>query len=217
VAETGRRTERWGILGGIFDPIHYGHLTIAEQALDALKLGTVVFMPAGQPVHKHPPVANAPARMRMVELAIADNPGFQVSDAEIKADRPSYTVDTMATLAAERPNVDWVLIVSSETASYMPTWREPERVLDLAELAIVSRLGHPDISREWIAHHFPGREERFLRVQTSHLGHSSTDIRDRVADRKSIRYLVPPIVAKYIQDNELYGGHRAAGDGRTPA
>ena len=214
VAEPERTTERWGILGGIFDPIHYGHLTIAEQSLDALRLQTVVFIPAGRPVHKHPPVANAPARMRMVELAIADNPRFQVSGVEIQADRPSYTVDTLATLAAERSNVEWVLIVSSETASYMPTWREPERVLDLAEVAVVSRLGYADISAEWIAHHFPGRESRFIRVQTSHLGHSSTDIRDRVAARKTIRYLVPPIVEQYIEDNELYAH---ASDARTPA
>ena len=204
VAEPGRTTERWGILGGIFDPIHYGHLTIAEQSLDALSLRNVLFIPAGRPVHKHSPVANAPARMRMVELAIADNPRFQVSDVEIRADRPSYTVDTLATLTAERSNVEWVLIVSSETASHMPTWREPERVLDLAEVGIVSRLGHADISAEWIAHHFPRREQRFIRVQTSHLGHSSTDVRGRVAAQKSIRYLVPPVVEKYIEDNELY-------------
>lgn len=206
MAEEPRRTsERWGILGGIFDPIHYGHLAIAEQTLDALKLKTVVFVPAGSPVHKQPPVANGPARLRMVDLAIADNPGFQTSDVEIETDRPSYTVETLAALSGERPSVDWVLIVSSETASYMPEWREPERVLDLAEVAVVSRLGHADISAEWIAHHFPGREQRFMRVQTSHLGHSSTDIRDRIGARKSIRYLVPPMVAKYIEDNGLYG------------
>jgi nicotinate-nucleotide adenylyltransferase len=204
VAEPGRASERWGILGGIFDPIHYGHLTIAEQTLDALNLSTVVFIPAGQPVHKHAPVANAPARMRMVELAIAENPRFQVSEVEIQADRPSFTVDTLEGLTARRPDINWTLIVSSETASYMPTWREPEHVLDLAEVAVVSRLGHADISAEWITHHFPGREKRFIRVATSHLGHSSTDIRSRVAARKSIRYLVPPLVANYIEDNELY-------------
>jgi nicotinic acid mononucleotide adenylyltransferase len=82
-------------------------------------------------------------------------------------------------------------------------------VLDLAEVAVVSRLGHADISAEWIAYHFPGRERRFLRVQTSHLGHSSTDIRGRIAARKSIRYLVPPMVAKYIEDNELYSSDGA--------
>jgi nicotinate-nucleotide adenylyltransferase len=208
VAEHGRTGQRWGILGGIFDPIHYGHLAIAEQTLDALNLKTVVFVPAGSPVHKHAPVANAPARMRMVEMAIADNPRFQTSDVEIAADRPSYTVDTLTSLSDERPTIDWVLIVSSETASYMPEWREPERVLDLAELAVVSRLGHADISAEWIAHHFPGRERRFIRVATSHLGHSSTDIRDRIGARKSIRYLVPPMVAKYIEDNGLYGSNK---------
>ena len=209
MAEATRTTQRWGILGGIFDPIHYGHLTIAEQTLDALRLQTVIFTPAGQPVHKHQPVASSAARMRMVELAIADNPRFQSSDVEISSDRPSYTVDTLTTLTAQKPEVGWVLIVSSETASYMPEWREPERILDLAQVAVVSRLGHADISAEWIAHHFPGKAERFIRVQTSHLGHSSTDIRGRVAARESIRYLVPPVVEKYIQDNRLYESEEA--------
>jgi nicotinate-nucleotide adenylyltransferase len=207
VADQRRKRERWGILGGIFDPIHYGHLTIAEQAREALNLQMVVFIPAGQPVHKHDPEANAPARMRMVDAAIADNPAFRTDTLEIDTDKPSYTVDTLAALSKRQPDVDLVLIVSSETASYMPTWRQPERVVELAELAIVSRLGHADISSEWIAHHFPGREDRFIRVATSHLGHSSTDIRARVAAGKSIRYLVPPAVKTYIEDNELYGSN----------
>jgi nicotinate-nucleotide adenylyltransferase len=209
VAEARRPTERWGILGGIFDPIHYGHLTIAEQTRDALGLDMVVFIPAGRPVHKYPPTANAIARKRMVELAIADNPHFDSSDVELDADRPSYTVDTLTTLTAEHPRREFVLIVSAETAAYMPTWREPLSILDMASIAIVSRLGHADISREWIAHHFPGREDRFVRVATSHLGHSSTDIRERVAAGKSIRYLVPAAVEAYIADNELYASSQS--------
>ncbi len=198
-------TESWGILGGIFDPIHYGHLAIAEQSLEALGLSTVVFVPAGQPVHKHAPQAAAEHRGRMVEAATADNARFRVSRIELDSAAPSYTVNTLEAFAAERPDRDLTLIVSSETASYMPEWRSPERIHDLAHVAIVSRLGYADISQEWIEHHFPGRADRFQRVATSHLGHSSTDIRNRVAAGRSIRYLVPAVVESYIGANQLYG------------
>ena len=144
----------------------------------------------------------------MVELATADNPTFEVSRIELESDRPSYTVDTLETLAAESADREFTLIVSSETCSYMPEWRRPERILELAHVAVVSRLGYADISREWIEHHFPTHADRFLRVATSHLGHSSTDIRDRVAAGRSIRYLVPAAVEAYIGDSHLYGhGH----------
>ena len=198
-------SERWGILGGIFDPIHYGHLTIAEQTRDALELDAVLFIPTGNPVHKHAPNASASDRARMVELATADNPSFQMSRIELDSERPSYTVETLQTLTEESPNREFTLIVSSETASYMPEWHEPARILELARVAIVSRLGYADISREWIDHHFPQQAERFIRVATSHLGHSSTDIRDRAASGRSIRYLVPAAVEAYIGDNHLYG------------
>ncbi|HUR15781.1 MAG TPA: nicotinate-nucleotide adenylyltransferase [Candidatus Limnocylindrales bacterium] len=198
-------SERWGILGGIFDPIHYGHLTVAEQTRDALALDTVLFIPTGIPVHKHAPDASAEDRARMVEIATADNPAFQVSRIELDSDRPNYTVDTLQALTDETPAREFTLIVSSETASYMPEWHLPERILQLARVAIVSRLGYADISLEWISHHFPEQADRFVRVATSHLGHSSTDIRDRVAGGRPIRYLVPAAVEAYIGDNHLYG------------
>ncbi len=197
--------ERWGILGGIFDPIHYGHLAIAEQARDSLGLARILFVPAGRPVHKDVPAADAEHRARMVSLAIADNACFELSRVEIDSDRPSYTVETLAALTSAQPDVDFALIVSSETAAALPTWYEPQRVLDLAQVAIVSRLGHSDISDEWIGRNFYGREDRFVRVDSTHLGHSSTTIRARAAAGKSIRYLVPPPVQTYIEDNRLYG------------
>jgi nicotinate-nucleotide adenylyltransferase len=200
-----RVTEQWGILGGIFDPIHYGHLAIAEQSREALELDAVLFIPAGRPVHKHAPYADAEHRLRMVELATGDNPNFHVSRIEIESEGSSYTVDTLGTLTAASRDREFTLIVSSETASYMPEWRDPGRILDLARVAIVSRLGYADISREWIEHHFPRHADRFLRVATSHLGNSSTDIRGRVAAGQSVRYLVPEAVATYIGDNALYG------------
>lgn len=197
--------ERWGILGGIFDPIHYAHLAIADQTRDALHLDRVVFMPAGQPVHRAGPTAAADDRVRMLELAIADNPAFGVSRLEVDADRPSYSVVTLEILAADRPDDDVFLIVSAETAAQMPTWHRPQRLLELAQVVVVPRLGHADISREWLAAHFPGHVERFSFVETSRLGHSSSDVRARIAAGRSIRYLVPPAVENYIGDHSLYG------------
>lgn len=196
---------RWGILGGIFDPVHYAHLVIAEQSAEALALASVVFMPAGQPVHRTPPRASGADRVAMVELAIADNARFAVSRLEVDSDRPSFSVDTLESLAAERPGTDFVLIISAEAASYLPEWSRPERLLELAEVAIVPRLGYADISREWLEHHFGRHVERFSLVETTRLGHSSSDVRTRRAAGRSIRYLVPPAVERYIGEHDLYG------------
>jgi len=197
--------EQWGILGGIFDPIHYGHLAIAEQTRESLGLDKVLFVPAGRPVHRDAPQTAADDRVRMIELAIADNPQFDVSRIEVDADRPSYSVDTVEQLAHEHPQVELVVILSSEAASYLPEWSRPQRLLELAHVAVVPRLGYADISREWIEHHYPKQVDRFTFVQTTRLGHSSSDVRVRVAAGMSIRYLVPRPVETYIGEHRLYG------------
>jgi nicotinate-nucleotide adenylyltransferase len=200
--------ERWGILGGIFDPIHYAHLAIAEQAREALGLNGLLFVPAGQPVHRDDPHAPADDRLRMVELAIAGNPRFAVSRLEVDADRPSYTVDTIEALLRAEPERSFTLIASSETVALMPTtWHRVDRLLELAEVAVVRRLGYPDIEPAWLEDHFPGRAGRFRLLPTSLLGHSSADIRARVTAGKSIRYLVSPAVEQYIGEHRLYGSH----------
>ena len=166
-------TGRWGILGGIFDPVHYAHLAIAEQARDALDLAGVLFVPAGQPVHRAAPQASAEDRLRMIELAIADNPAFGASRLEIDRGAPGYMVDTLEALHGHESASALVLIVSTETVALMPTtWSRMDRILELAEVAVVSRLGFDDITTEWLAQHFPGRESRFSMLQTSRLGHS---------------------------------------------
>jgi nicotinate-nucleotide adenylyltransferase len=198
--------QRWGILGGLFDPIHYAHLAIAEQTRDELDLNKVLFVPAGQPVHRDAPRASAEDRVTMVELAIVDNPAFMVSRHEVDRDEPGYTADTLAFLAAHAAEPDLVLIVSSETVALMPTtWRYMERILDLAQIAVVSRQGYPDIDPAWLEQTFPGKADRFLPLRSSRLGHSSTDIRARIAAGKSIRYLVPSAVEAYIGEHSLYG------------
>jgi len=209
--------QRWGILGGIFDPIHYGHLAIAEQTADALELAGVLFVPAGQPVHRDPPIANSGDRLRMVQLATADNPRFLVSAMEVEADRPSYSVETMEHLASEHPEDEFVLIMSAEAARALPSWRDPVRLIELAEVAVVPRLGYEDLDRDWIDEVFPGRQGRFYFVDTTHLGHSATDIRERLADGRSIRYLVPPVVEAYIHANQLYAKETEGSDDRPAA
>lgn len=198
-----------GVLGGTFDPIHHAHLAIAEQAYEQLHLAEVLFVPAAHTVHK-PTAAVTPVehRARMIELAIADNSHFTLSRIEIERGGPSYTVDTLSQLRAERPDEELFFIVSAEAARDLPTWREPARILDLSHIAIVPRLGYETPTREWLAHHFPGRADRFSYLDAPALGHSASDIRRRVAAGQSIRYLLPPGVEDYISRHALYTGAR---------
>lgn len=196
---------RVGVLGGTFDPPHFAHLAVAEQVREALDLETVLFVPAGQPVHKPASIVSSAAhRLRMVELAVAGNPGFRLDRREVERDRPSYSVLTMAELTAEQPAVEFVFVVSTEAVRELPSWREPQRLLELCRMAVVPRSGQALPSPGWLEQHFPGRTERFLFVETTHLGHSASDIRARVAAHRSIRYLVPSEVERYIRENRLY-------------
>jgi nicotinate-nucleotide adenylyltransferase len=205
VGGRGLSGERWGVLGGTFDPIHYAHLAIAEQVRETLELSAVLFLPARQPVHK--PVAavsEAEHRLRMVELAIAGNPHFRLSTVEHERSTPSFSVETMAQLTAERPGDRFFFIVSAEAVQGLPAWREPRRLLELCELAVVPRSGYALPSRQWLDEHFPGQHDRFIFIETTHLGHSASDIRTRVATGRSIRYLVPSDIEAYIKENKLY-------------
>jgi nicotinate-nucleotide adenylyltransferase len=197
-----------GVLGGTFDPVHLGHLTIAEQTREALDLAAVLFVVAADPPHKQGrAITPAAHRLAMVELAVAGNPGFRVSRTELDRPGPSYSVDTLEELAAradaegrERP----VFILSVEALLGFPTWRRPDRILELARIAVVPRAGTPLPDAAWFRAHFPGREDRFVPLDGPHLGHSATDIRARVATGRSIRYLLPPAVAAYIGEHQLY-------------
>lgn len=200
----------WGILGGTFDPIHLGHLAVAAQTREALDLAGVVFVPAARPPHKAGRVVtDATDRLAMVELAIADDPGFRVSRIELERDGLSYTVDTLRAFHARgiiaghgRP--DPVLILSVETLPDLPTWREPEALLDLARVAVVPRRGYPAPDPAWIGATFPGRADRFLMLDGPDLGHSASAIRARVAQGRTVRYLVPDEVAAWIRTRDLY-------------
>ena len=203
-----------GVLGGTFDPIHIAHLAVAEEAREALGLERILFIPAAMPPHKvDRPVSEPHHRLAMVELAIADNAAFEASRIELERSGPSYTVDTLERLAASAvadpadPDGEWpdlVLIMSAEAFRDLRTWRRPERILELARLAIVPRDGFPDASRAFLAEHFPGFEDRasFLGGPRLHL--SASELRERAANGRSLRYLVPDAVAAYIGDHGLY-------------
>lgn len=146
----------------------------------------------------------------MVELAIADNPHFELSHIELDRGGSSYSVETIEQLAAERPTDRFVFILSADALAGLPGWRRPSRLLELCEVAVVPRLGYTLPTREWLSEHFPGHEERFLFLDTLHLGHSASAIRARAARGQSIRYLVPSAVEDYIRENALYLVERSA-------
>ncbi|HEX5012696.1 MAG TPA: nicotinate (nicotinamide) nucleotide adenylyltransferase, partial [Candidatus Limnocylindrales bacterium] len=130
-----------GLLGGTFDPIHHGHLAIAEDAREALGLERVLFVPAASPPHKPGrPVTDPDDRLAMVRLAVASNPAFAVSEVEVARGGTSYTVETLVVLRHAGIADPW-FILSEEALAGFPTWREPERILDLCRLAVVPRAG----------------------------------------------------------------------------
>jgi len=204
-----------GIMGGTFDPIHLGHLAVAEEARDALGLERILFVPAGTPPHK-PDGAEASIedRVAMVGLAIAGNPTFALSRVDVDRAGPSYTADAVTIIAADLESrgiaPDLTLIMSAETLDGLPTWREPHRLLARCRVAVVPREGHPVPTLAWLTEHFPGLESRFDLLDGPRLGISSTAIRDRLAAGRSVRYLVPEAVERHITDHLLYTRHARA-------
>lgn len=194
----------WGILGGTFDPVHYAHLVIADQARDRLGLAGVMFVPARVPPHKQGlPISDAGHRWRMLQLAIAEDEGFRLTDLELRRTGPSYTVDTAAALREELGGDPW-FVLSAEALRGMPAWHEPRRLLELVRLAVVPRPGFAAPDGAWLAELFPGQQERVTFLDGPMLGQSASEIRRFVAAGRSIRYLVPPTVERYIRDHGLY-------------
>lgn len=194
-----------GIMGGTFDPIHVGHLAVAEEAREALGLDRILFVPAGQPPHKLPgSVSRVGDRVAMVRLAIAGNAAFELSMAEVDRQGPSFTVDTVEALARANPGAGLQLILSAETFAELPTWHEPDRLFAAARMAVVPREGYPAPDPGWLSSAFPGREDRVDYLEGPRLGLSSTALRTRVEAGRSIRYLVPAAVADYIAEHQLY-------------
>jgi nicotinate-nucleotide adenylyltransferase len=198
-----------GVFGGTFDPIHMAHLAVAEAARDAVGLERVLFIPAGEPPHKQGrPITPADQRLAMVAAAIAGNDTFAISRMELDRAGPSYTVDTLRDLRAQRlaagERPDLALVLSAEAFVELPTWHDPAGVLGLAALIVAPRDGYPDAAPDFLGRHFPGVAARAVFLDGPRLRLSASELRARAAAGRSLRYLVPDAVAAYIGDHALY-------------
>lgn len=194
---------RIGVLGGTFDPIHYGHLAAAEEARAKLSLREVIFVVAGLPPHKlDEEITPAEHRYAMVELAIASNPYFSLSRIDIDRPGPSYTVDTIALLRQQRTE-EIYFIMGMDALMEIDTWHQPQRLIQLCRLVAVERLDFvPDLGRLEAA--VPGIAARTEIIEMPQLEISSTDLQRRVREGLPIKYQLPPQVEEYIYQHRLY-------------
>jgi nicotinate-nucleotide adenylyltransferase len=199
---------RIGIFGGTFDPVHLGHLIMAEQCREAGKLDEVWFIPAARPPHKLDcPLTSFAHRVEMLALAVAGMPAFRVNDLEKDRAGPSYTADTLMELHRLHPQVDFGLLLGADCLPDLPGWHEPERILELAELLIYARRGWPGITSEDLRQSLHLSENASVRMRLVPgplIDIASRDLRQRVAEGNSLRFLVPRAVECYIEEKKLY-------------
>jgi nicotinate-nucleotide adenylyltransferase len=208
-----------GVMGGTFDPVHFGHLRLAQEAVETLNLERVRWIPAGRPPHRAAPMAPAAHRLEMVRLAIADNPLFELDQAEIRQPDPSYTVDTLARLRRELgPERSIVLLLGTDAFRDLPAWERWRELFDFAHIFVAQRPGHSltpggmaaALATEWRQR--AGTPEVLLAKPagsvvtygTTALDISASAIRAHFAQRRSPRYLLPAAVLDYIETHGLY-------------
>jgi nicotinate-nucleotide adenylyltransferase len=185
---------RLGIFGGSFDPPHVGHLLVVTDAVDVLRLDRLIFVPAAvQPLKAGQTAAAASHRLAMVRLLIGDDPRFSVDSIEIDRLGLSYTVETLAAFAERHPRAERFFLVGTDVLGSFERWREPERVLQLATLAVMLREGDTG-----------GVPDGAVRVETRRVDVSSTEVRERVRAGRAIRGFVPEAVEAYIAEHRLY-------------
>lgn len=209
-----------GLFGGTFDPVHYGHLRLAEESIVHLGLGGVRWIPAGQPPHRGTPQVTAAQRLEMVRRSTADSPHFSVDPAEVLADAPSYTVHTLTRLRAELgPAQPLVLLVGADAFAGLPSWHRWQDLLDLTHIAVSHRPGFPiepyslpaplaEAFRQRRLDDVAGLRAapagRIVTFAMTQLAISATQIRKLLANGLSARYLLPDGVLDYIQTHSLY-------------
>ncbi|MFZ5816378.1 MAG: nicotinate-nucleotide adenylyltransferase [Bacillota bacterium] len=198
-----------GVLGGTFDPIHLGHLALAEGAMHLAGLDQVLFLPNRQPPHKAGrPVSDAAHRAAMVQLAIASNPRFAYSDLELSREGPSYTIDTVRALQALHPDWRLAFLVGMDSLLEITTWREYTTLLSLVDLLVVNRPGFPTAEGEaMLAALGPELSRRIRLLQIPGVAVAARDLRRLAAEGYPLRYLVPEPVERYIAAHRLYTGN----------
>ncbi len=190
---------RMGLFGGTFDPPHVGHLMVAEAAREQLALDRVIWMPSARPPHKAVGTS-AEHRLAMTRLATADHPAFEVSDRELHRAGRSFTADTLDALSADHPGARWWLIVGEDSLASFPTWRDPQRITAQARLAVYRRGDERADASPFAAH--------VDWIQAPRVEVSSTDLRARLGDGRSIRYRLGADVAEYARAHRLYSAER---------
>ena len=196
-----------GIFGGTFDPVHQGHMVIAEQVMGELNLSRVLFVPGGIPPHKEASSVRASAedRFDMVEAAVAENERFAVDRVEVHAGRPMYSVETVQILKQRAPADEWYFISGADEVSNLLAWKDPDRLLEEVVMVAATRPGF-DLSK--LGHLEAGLRnfDRIFPVECTRVDISATSIRRRMLQGKSVRYLVPEEVYRIIRDRRLYEG-----------
>ena len=211
---------RLGIFGGTFNPIHLAHLITAERIREELDLGKILFIPSALPPHKDSPMADAGHRLAMARKACASNPGFEVDDLEVRRSGRSYSVDTLRALEERAPDGDLHFIIGMDAFAEISTWKEAPAIFGLTNLVVIPRPGHPlRDPREYLPRGIEiegptghggtrryrvsgGREVLTLEIPVMDI--SSSDIRKRLKEGRSVRYLLPEEVEVYIRKEKLY-------------
>jgi nicotinate-nucleotide adenylyltransferase len=193
-----------GVLGSAFNPPHLGHLALAQEALWQMNLSEVVLVPTGEAPHKR--IAEEPGRelrLAMTRLAAADDPRFTVSSLEVDREGPSYTYETLELLAGERGDTDLVFVMGADAAVGLESWSRPERVVELARLAVARRSGISDADVAAVLRSLDC-EGRATMLEMPQFGVSSSAVRERAAAGRPLRYLVPEAVARFIEEKGIY-------------
>ncbi|MGH7460552.1 MAG: nicotinate-nucleotide adenylyltransferase [Longimicrobiales bacterium] len=196
-----------GILGGTFDPPHIGHLIAGQDACTELALDRVLFVPAAQPPHKlGQPITASDVRLEMLQAALQNAPRFEISCLELEREGPSYTVDTLRTLREQDPGQELYLLLGADQVMTLPSWHEPQQIARLARVIALSRSGQQPLPGTGPVPH--------SQVQVTRIDVSAREIRQRVAQKKPIRFLVPAAVEAIIYERGLY--RLAAPNGDAP-
>lgn len=193
--------KRIGFFGGTFNPIHMGHLAIAQMAQETFKLDKVIFIPSHQPPHKNiAPLASAKERYNLVKLAVAGNDLFEVSDVETKRVGKSYTIDTLQHFCKVYSKAKLFFIVGGDSFATLPKWKNIDEILKLITFIVVNRPGY----------HASKKNIKHLTVNKPGIDISSSYLRNRIESGKSVRYLVPEVIFHYIEKHGLYKNKRKA-------
>lgn len=197
---------RLGIFGGTFDPVHYGHLLLAETCREALDLAEVRFIPAGSPPHKSDAViSDGHARADMLQLAVSGYPEYKVDRRELKRKGPSFTVDTLAEFQGEFPDAELFFLMGADSLRDMPGWREPRRIVELATVVGVNRPGLPAPTQSQVVEWVGTELASGIQVVTMPGADlTATDIRRRAREGRSLRFMTPRAVEAFINEHRPY-------------